>query len=106
MRLLLNEQINPAVAAELRRKGYGVVSASELGTRGANDWEQLSAAVAAHRALVTYNIADFRRLLAEVRANEAGAPGDQGPGHGVAVLTVLAHDRLSEWTRFDPLPLC
>lgn len=65
MRLLLNEQINPVVAAELRRKGHDVVSASELGTRGANDWEQLSAAVSAHRALVTYNIADFQRLLAE-----------------------------------------
>lgn len=65
MRLLLNEQISPAVAAELRRKGYDVVSASDLGTRGANDWQQLSAAASARRALVTYNIADFQRLLVE-----------------------------------------
>lgn len=65
MRLLLNEQINPRVATELRRKGHDVVSASELGTRGASDSEQLAAALAAHRALVTYNIADFQALLME-----------------------------------------
>lgn len=65
MRLLLNEQINPVVAAELRQRGYDVVSASELGTRGASDWEQLSAAVSVHRALVTYNLGDFQRLLTD-----------------------------------------
>jgi len=65
VRLLLNEQINPRVAAELRSKGHDVVSASELGTRGASDPEQLAAAVAAQRALVTYNIGDFQALLIE-----------------------------------------
>lgn len=65
MRLLLNEQINPKVAAELRRKGYDVVTANELGTRGSSDPEQLAAAAVARRALVTYNIADFQALLTE-----------------------------------------
>jgi predicted nuclease of predicted toxin-antitoxin system len=65
VRLLLNEQINPRVAAELRRKGHDVLSAGELGTRGASDSEQLAAAVAAQRALVTYNIGDFQALLIE-----------------------------------------
>jgi predicted nuclease of predicted toxin-antitoxin system len=63
VRLLLNEQISPRVATELRRNGHDVLSASELGTRGASDPEQLAAAVAAQRALVTYNIADFQALL-------------------------------------------
>lgn len=65
MRLLLNEQINPTVAAELRRKGYDVVAATDIGTRGATDPEQLLAATSARRALVTYNIGDFQRLLTE-----------------------------------------
>lgn len=63
MRLLLNEQINPAVAAQLRRRGYDVCAANELGTRGATDPEQLAAAASERRALVTYNVADFQELL-------------------------------------------
>ncbi len=65
MRLLLDEQINPTVAAELRRKGYDVITANEIGTRGATDPEQLAAAASAHRALVTYNVSDFQELLME-----------------------------------------
>lgn len=65
MRLLLNEQINPMVGTELRRKGYDVVTANEIGTRGASDPEQLAAAASEQRALVTYNIADFQDLLTE-----------------------------------------
>ena len=63
MRLLLNEQINPMVAAELRKKGYDVVTANDLGTRGASDPEQFATAAAEQRALVTYNIADFHALF-------------------------------------------
>ncbi len=65
MRLLLNEQINPRVAAELRAKGYDVAAAEEISTRGASDLEQLAGAASEQRALVTYNIADFLELLAE-----------------------------------------
>lgn len=65
MRLLLNEQINPMVATELRRRGYDVVTANEIGTGGASDPEQLAAATAERRAVVTYNIADFQELLIE-----------------------------------------
>ncbi|MDR7520990.1 MAG: DUF5615 family PIN-like protein [Armatimonadota bacterium] len=65
MRLLLNEQINPRVAAELRDRGHNVLAAQEAGTRGASDPEQLAAASSDRRALVTYNIADFRALLVE-----------------------------------------
>ncbi|MBI2468278.1 MAG: DUF5615 family PIN-like protein [Candidatus Rokubacteria bacterium] len=63
MRLLLDEHIAPRVAVELRRKGYDVVAAEELGTRGASDAEQLAAAARERRALVTYNIVDFQDLL-------------------------------------------
>ncbi|MGH7407323.1 MAG: DUF5615 family PIN-like protein [Candidatus Methylomirabilales bacterium] len=65
MRLLLNEQINPTVAAELHKKGYDVVTPNDVGTRGASDGEQLVTAAAEHRALVTYNIGDFHDLLME-----------------------------------------
>lgn len=65
MRLLLNEQINPQVAIELRKRGYDIVAATEAGTRGASDLEQLVAAASDRRAIVTYNIADFQELFAE-----------------------------------------
>lgn len=65
MRLLLNEQINPTVAAELQKRGYDVVTPNDLGTRGARDPEQFAAAVSEQRALVTYNIADFQELFME-----------------------------------------
>lgn len=65
MRLLLNEQINPGVAAQLRARGHDVMAAHEAGTRGASDPEQLVAATAQRRALVTYNIGDFHALLVE-----------------------------------------
>jgi predicted nuclease of predicted toxin-antitoxin system len=65
VRLLLNEQINPGVAAQLRARGHDVVAAHEAGTRGASDPEQLAGATAQHRVLVTYNIGDFHALLVE-----------------------------------------
>ena len=65
MRLLLNEQINPQVATELRNRGYDIVAATEAGTRGASDSEQLAAAASDRRAIVSYNIADFQELFAE-----------------------------------------
>lgn len=65
MRLLLDEQINPAVAVQLREKGFDVVAVDELGTRGASDPEQLAAAASQKRALVTYNIVDFYELLTQ-----------------------------------------
>ena len=65
MRLLLNEQINPVVARQLRKRGHDVVTPEDLGTRGARDPEQLRAAATARRALVTYNIPDYQRLLFE-----------------------------------------
>jgi predicted nuclease of predicted toxin-antitoxin system len=65
VRLLLNEQINPHAAVVLRARGCDVVTADDLGTRGATDEEQLSAAVRNRRTLVTYNIADFAVLAGE-----------------------------------------
>lgn len=65
MRLLLNEQINPHAAVVLRARGCDVATADDLGTRGATDEEQLSAAVRNRRTLVTYNIGDFAVLAVE-----------------------------------------
>lgn len=67
MRLLLDEHIDPVVAERLRERGYDVSAVGERAALlGAADEEQLfKVAFAERRALVTYDIADFR-----VRARE------------------------------------
>lgn len=62
MRLLLNEQISPVVSSRLRERGLDVVSPSDVGTRGASDAAQFDWAATNGRAIVTYNIPDFRPL--------------------------------------------
>ena len=62
MRLFLNEQISPVVSSRLRERGFDVVSPHNLGTRGAPDEAQFTWAAASRRAIVTYNIPDFRPL--------------------------------------------
>lgn len=62
MRLFLNEQISPAVSSGLRGRGFDVVSPHELGRCGVSDADQFAWSVAHSRAVVTYNIADFRPI--------------------------------------------
>ena len=65
MRLLLDEQINPEVARQLRKNGYDVLAVEDARMKEASDENLLRFAANEKRALVTYNICDFQALLKE-----------------------------------------
>jgi len=71
VKLLLDENVSPAVAAALRRAGLDVVHVRDRGLRGATDPQVLNAAFAEDRILVTANVADFEKL-ARARDTHAG----------------------------------
>ncbi len=65
MRLLLDEMYPAVLAERLRDRGHDVVSVHEVGfawLEGAPDADVLAAALDDHRAVVTENVPDFRRL--------------------------------------------
>ena len=62
MRLFLDEQISPVVSSRLRERGFDVVSPHDLGTCGMADLDQFAWSACDGRAIVTYNVADFRLL--------------------------------------------
>lgn len=64
-RFLLDEHVNPAVAIQLRRKGYDVISVHETPYQGLPDFGVLEVGAAQHRAVVTYNITDFEGLAGQ-----------------------------------------
>ena len=75
MKLLLDEMLSPAIARELRSRGYDVEPVAGNPDREAlSDPEALALARAKHRAVVTNNLRDFRPLH-----HEAITPG--GAGH-------------------------
>ena len=75
MKLLLDEMLSPAIARELRSRGYDVESVAGSADREAlSDPDVLALARAEHRAIVTNNLRDFRPLH-----HEALTPG--GAGH-------------------------
>jgi predicted nuclease of predicted toxin-antitoxin system len=59
LRFYLDEDISPKVAQLLRKKKIDAVSTHETGMQGASDEEQLMAAAADKRVLVTRNRDDF-----------------------------------------------
>ncbi len=65
MKLLLDEQLSPTIAEQLRTRGHDVVSATEANLTGVADERILSAAVRDRRAVVTNNIKDFRPMHAD-----------------------------------------
>jgi hypothetical protein len=65
LRLLLDEMYSPALASALRDAGMDAVTVAELGLTGRPDPDVFAAAVAADRAVLTENTADFTRLGAE-----------------------------------------
>jgi hypothetical protein len=80
VRLLLDEHYSPKNAAELRKRGLDVVSASERDVlRGLGDRELWSLASAEGRALMTENVADFMPLVREAAA--------EGTRHSGVVFT-------------------
>ena len=62
IRLYLDEDVAPAVAVAIRRRGFDAISVHELGRRGQSDSEQLAHAAADDQTLFTFNAADFLRL--------------------------------------------
>jgi predicted nuclease of predicted toxin-antitoxin system len=65
LRLLLDEQLSPAVVEQLKARGHDVVSAAEAGLAAVADGQVLAWAARDRRALVTNNIKDFRPLHAD-----------------------------------------
>lgn len=65
MRLLLDEQLSPTIAEQLRARSHDVVSAADAGLAGIPDGQVLSAAARDRRAVVANNIKDFRPLHAD-----------------------------------------
>ena len=57
----LDEHVDPAIAAALRRQGIDVTTTIEAGLRGADDQTQLGFATSHGRVLVTHD-SDFLRL--------------------------------------------
>jgi predicted nuclease of predicted toxin-antitoxin system len=63
LRLLLDEQYSPEIAARLRRDGYDVTAVNgDPGLEGMNDEPLLRQAVAQGRALLTNDVKDFAPL--------------------------------------------
>jgi hypothetical protein len=66
VRALLDEQLSPQIAAQLRQMGYDVEAVAERADLvGCSDRSILELASAESRAVVTNNIKDFRPLAAE-----------------------------------------
>jgi hypothetical protein len=65
LRLLLDEMYSPALASALRSAGTDAVTVAELGLAGRPDPDVFATAIAADRAVLTENTADFTRIGAE-----------------------------------------
>lgn len=62
VKLLLDENLSPAVAVALRRDGVDAVQVRDRGLTGATDPEVLARAYDEDRILVTANVVDFHAL--------------------------------------------
>lgn len=71
VKLLLDENLSPRAAVQLRADGFDVVHLRERGRLGMSDPDVLELAFAEDRVLVTANVADFRKL-ASAREIHAG----------------------------------
>jgi predicted nuclease of predicted toxin-antitoxin system len=69
IRLLLDEDVRPALAEILRQRGYDAVHVLDLERTGKTDAEQLEYAIGQQRAILTHNIKDFTRLDRQHRDN-------------------------------------
>ena len=86
MKVLLDEQLSPQIAALLREAGYDAVAVSErVDLFGSIDANILEVATGEGRAVVTNNIKDFRPLAAERLA--------QGRTHGGLILVSSTRSR-------------
>ena len=88
MKLLLNEMWSSEIARQLRRRGVDVVAATELPRRyrGVPDDLVFERAQVDGRAIVTDNIADYSRLVAD-------AAGRGESHHGIVFALRPSFDR-------------
>ena len=71
IKLYLDEDVHKKVATALRLKGYDVISAHEVQNNSLTDKKQLEFASTEHRAIFTFNAADFDKLHKELLAKGA-----------------------------------
>ena len=69
MKLYLDEDLSPAIAELLRRRGMDATSAQEIGKTQLSDRAQLEYAIREGRAIVTANVVDFIQLAHEAIAS-------------------------------------
>ncbi len=102
MRFYLDEDLAPAAAAALRRRGIDAISAHEVGNRGLTDTAQLAFAAREGRCLVSGNVRHFVRLGQDAIRDARRHAGivlcssrlaHGSPGRLAAALERLARDR-------------
>jgi hypothetical protein len=72
IRLYLDEDFHPDIAAAIRQRGHDCQNAGEAGMLGATDEAQLTFAAVQGRCIVSFNVADFV-VLAREWANKGRA---------------------------------
>ena len=75
MKVYLDEDLSPGIAALLRRRGLDATSAHEVGNGQLGDRAQLEYARREHRAIVTRNVVDFLQLARDSVASNAHHAG-------------------------------
>lgn len=70
IKLYLDEDVWPGLAAALRERGFDVVHAYEVDRGGVSDPDQLAYAVQQGRAVLTHNAKDFIPLLVDYFFND------------------------------------
>lgn len=62
IKIYLDEDVRPLLAKVLKKRGYDIISACDIGCIGLSDEEQLLCATKEERAILTHNVKDFSKL--------------------------------------------
>ena len=85
MRLDFDEDVSVEIAANLKSRGFDVLTVRDAGRRHLADEAQLACAVQEQRTIVTHNRADFELLHAQYLAA-------QQPHFGIIIAKRRPHD--------------
>lgn len=114
MRFYLDEDLAPAAAAALRRRGIDAISAHDAGNRGLTDAAQLAFAAHEGRCFVSGNVRHFVRLGQEAIRETRGHAGivlcsprlaHGSPGSLAGALERFARDRPGGLGAYDVMYL-